>query len=258
MAISRFGAIAAITAFMLISGAAFGQVNIEKLREEPPDGGISSDISVLFSTRSGNVDITQLSGNWRTDYVASSSTTFLILRGMYGWLSGDPFSNEGLAHLRHSHNVSGWIHAEAFGQIDYDKSRKLEFRSVGGAGVRFGLIERESVKLAWGTAYMIEYERYDLQPEDLHSERETSHRWSNYLSLRVPISDESALVWTAYVQPRFDDFGDLKTLSEGAVETALTDVLTLTVAARLRYDSAPPDGVVKRDTFFMTGLGIQF
>jgi hypothetical protein len=244
---------------MLLAGTpAQAQVNIEKLRDEPPEGGFSSSFFLLFTTRSGNVDITQLSGNLRTDYVADRSTTFLILRGMYGWLSGNPFSNEGLVHLRHIYRHRGWIHPEVFGQVDYDEARKLEFRSIGGAGFRFNIVEKESVKMSWGTAYMLEYERFDLEPDAGHSKTETSHRWSNYLSLKIPLSDTSAIVWTAYVQPRFDDFEDLKTLSEGRIETELTDVLSLTIAARLRYDSAPPDGVVKRDTFLLTGIGIQF
>jgi hypothetical protein len=259
MRLFRASVILAFVALGLTAvSTARAQVNIEKLRAEPPVGEFASDVTLLFSTRSGNVDITQFTANWRTDYTGERSTSFLILRGMYGWLDGDPFSNEGLAHLRHVRRAARWIHPEVYAQIDYDQARKLDFRSLGGLGVRFNLVDNESVVFSWGTAYMLEYEEFDLEPEDLHSEEETSHRWSNYLSLKVPLSESSAIVWTAYIQPRFDDFSDLKTLSEGGVETGLTKVLTLTVAARLRYDSAPPDGVYQRDTLFLTGIGLKF
>lgn len=245
--------------FILLTGAsAHAQVNIEKLRGEPPEGELIGNFALLFSTRSGNVDITQFNGNLRMDYVAKKWKTFAIVRGAYGWLSGEPFSNEGLAHLRFIYRARGWINPETYGQVDYDEARKLDFRSIAGLGVRFNLVDKESLKLSWGTSYMYEYERFNLEPEDLHSEKETSHRWSNYLSLKIPISEKSAIVWSAYIQPRFDNFEDLKTLSEGGIETQLTGVLTLTFLGRLRYDSAPPDGVVKRDTFVMTGIGIQF
>lgn len=249
---------ALVFCWLVLGFSAQAQVNIEKLRDEPPTGELAGDFGLAFSAQSGNVDITQLTGNLRMDYVSNTSKTFLIVRGVYGWLSGEPFSNEGLAHLRYVYRARGWVHPEAYGQIDYDKARELDFRSLGGVGLRFNFVDRESLKLSWGTGYMYEYERFNLEPQSLHSDRETSHRWSNYLSLRVPLSEKSAVVWTAYVQPRIDDFKNLKTLSEGGVETKLTDLLTLTVAARLRYDSAPPDGVVKRDTFLLTGIGIQF
>ncbi|UCG52605.1 MAG: hypothetical protein JSW58_03390, partial [Candidatus Latescibacterota bacterium] len=117
------------------------QVNIEKLRGTEEEEGFSADLGLVFSARSGNVDITQLGLDIRADYARDRSTSFVVLRGLYGWKDGDPFSNEGLVHLRHVCRRLVWFHAEAFAQSDYDKSRLLDFRVVVGGGGRFNLYQ---------------------------------------------------------------------------------------------------------------------
>jgi hypothetical protein len=243
--------------FACTARPAYSQVNIEKMRDTGAEKGLSTDLRLAFSTRSGNVDITELGLTLRQDYVAEKSTSFLVARGLYGWKDGDPFSNEGLLHLRHVRE--GWraVAPEFFTQVNYDKARLLEFRSLGGGGVRVRFLERERLQAAWGTAYMIEYERFDLPWDAAHPRSNTHHRWSNYLSLRADIGKKTALAWTTYLQPRFDDFGDMKTLNDGELETDLVGRLSLTVTLRFRYDSRPPDGVEKRDTLFTTGLRLE-
>jgi hypothetical protein len=177
---------------------------------------------------------------------------------VYGWQGGEPFSNEGLAHLRHVFRGREWIHPEGFVQVDYDKARHLTFRSLGGAGLRFNVFRDDKTRLSLGSAYMLEHERFDLPPESLHSQKNTNHRWSNYVSLSVAFSGDITLTWTSYAQPRFDDFSDLKTVGEGRFEFDVNEMLALTATARLRYDSAPPDGVMKRDTSLLTGLLMDF
>jgi hypothetical protein len=233
------------------------QVNIEKVRGADVGEGLSTNLHLMFSTRSGNVDITELGLDVRTDFVAERSTSFLVLRGVYGWQDGDAFSNEGLVHLRHVRKRWRTLRPEAFTQIDYDKARRLTFRSLGGMGLRLVLFEKDELDIAWGTAYMIEHERFDLPQASLHSRSNTHHRWSNYISLKASFNEETALIWTSYLQPRFDDFGDLKMLGEGVLETELTKVFSLTVTGRFRYDSVPPERIAKLDTLLAVGLLVK-
>jgi hypothetical protein len=233
------------------------QVNIEKMREDGAEKGFSTDLNLVFSTRSGNVDITELGLSLRQDYVAQKSKSFLIVHGLYGWKDGDAFSNEGLLHLRHVRKDWRTVAPEFFTQVNYDKARLLEFRSLGGGGVRIRFFEGERLQMAWGTAYMVEYERFDLSPEAWHQRTGTYHRWSNYVSLKADLGEMTTIAWTTYLQPRFDDFGDLKTLNDGELETDLVGQLALTVTVRLRYDSRPPDGIEKRDTLLMMGLRVE-
>jgi hypothetical protein len=231
-----------------------GQVNIEKLRRTGEEQGFSTDLGLVFSARSGNVDITQLGLDVQTDYVRKRSTSLVVFRGLYGWKDGDPFSNEGLIHMRHVYRRQEWFHAEAFAQTDYDKSRLLDFRAVVGGGGRFNIFQTETIELSWGTAYMLEHEVYDLPTRSLHSPDATAHRWSNYVSFKMLFSKRAGATWITYLQPRFDAFEDLRMLGEGGLESTLTDLLSLTLTLRLRYDSAPPDGIQKYDTFVAAGL----
>ena len=256
---TRLVCIASLMALWMVSKApsVHSQVNIEKMRDGATEKGFSTDLRLAFSTRSGNVDITELGLSLRQDFVAEKSTSFLVVRGLYGWKDGDPFSNEGLVHLRHVRKDWRTVAPEFFTQVNYDKARLLEFRSLGGGGVRIRLFEGERLQMAWGTAYMIEYERFDLPPNAWHPRSNTHHRWSNYLSLRADFGKGATLAWTTYLQPRFDDFGDVKALNDGELETDLVGRLALTVTVRLRYDGQPPDGVEKRDTLVLTGVRLE-
>lgn len=233
------------------------QVNIEKMRFDEREEGFSTDLTFSFSTRSGNVDITELGISLREDYVARKSTTFLLVRGMYGWQAGDAFSNEGLAHLRHVRKDWQKVSPEFFAQVDYDKARLLDFRSLGGGGIRIRFFEREKFQAAWGTAWMLEHERYDLPPDASHPRHTTDQRWSNYLSLQAAFGEKTTLTWTTYVQPRFDEFEDYKAITDAELDTDLVGRFGLRVTLRVRYDSRPPDTIEKRDIFFATGLRFE-
>ncbi|UCG50961.1 MAG: DUF481 domain-containing protein, partial [Candidatus Latescibacterota bacterium] len=119
------------------------------------------------------------------------------------------------------------------------------------------LYQTQTLELSWGTAYMLEREVYDLASGSLHSTEATAHRWSNYISFKTSFNDRAGATWIAYVQPRFDAFEDVRVLGEGGLESKFTDLLSLTLTLRVRYDGAPPDGVNKYDTFVATGLRID-
>ena len=64
--------------------------------------------------------------------------------GDLGWEGKERFSNEALAHLRYVRALGSRLHGEAFGQVNYDQSRRLDFRGLVGSGIRLALIAGES------------------------------------------------------------------------------------------------------------------
>jgi hypothetical protein len=147
---------------------------------------------------------------------------------------------------------------ETFSQFNYDKSRLLDARYLAGMGVRGNFYDKTHVTFAAGSACMVERETYDLPPGASHPTEETAWRWSNYVNARAEIGETSSLVWIAYVQPRFRDFGDVRVLSEATLGAGLRDKLTLTATLRIRYDSTPPDGVEDLDMVLLSGLHVEF
>ena len=71
---------------------------------------------------------------------APRTRLFLLPQATLGWEGKERFSNEALAHLRYVRALGSRLHGEAFGQVNYDQSRRLDFRSLVGSGIRLALI----------------------------------------------------------------------------------------------------------------------
>lgn len=243
-------------AVALFPAAASAQVNIERMRGAADAPGFSSTVAADLSLRSGNVDVTELSGEIRTDLVRNGPHGFLLGRGGVGWKDGDRFSNSGLLHLRAGLPARPAVELEAFAQIDYDKARRLDFRALAGAGPRVRLASGGAVTATAGTAYLREHEEYGLPPAASHPRDVTVSRWSSYLNLGVSADPVSA-VWIVYAQPRFDRFDDVRVLSEASLSVAMGRKVELRNVFRLRWDSVPPDGIEETDVALVTGISVR-
>jgi putative salt-induced outer membrane protein YdiY len=249
-----------LTAVILLTPTtcSWAQVNIENVRESEAQKGLSTTIKLDLATRLGNVDITTLAVDTRMDWIGGKNKSFLLARGDFGWFDGDRFSNGGLLHIRYTHFLSNIINLEGFGQIDYDKSRFLDFRGVAGMGPRISLYRQSGIKAVWGTSYMLEHERYNLPAGARHPKEETVHRWSNYLNIAASMTETLDVTWIIYSQPRFSDFADIRLLSEAKLSVRISRYLSLTNTFRLRYDSDPPDGIEDLDSALLVGLQGNF
>ena len=256
-AVIRVRIAVAIALFAACGAESRAQVNIETLREPVAERGWATSIDVQLQHRSGNVEHTKLDLDVRTDLRADRAHSFALLRGGLGLLGGERFANEGLAHVRLMYG-SGWAVPEAFTQGDYDKSRKLDGRVLGGTGIRLRLYERDKKTLAFGTAWMLEHERYDLDETARHEKRSTAHRWSNYVVVRRTLGNNASVSWIAYAQPRFDAFDDLRILVDASLGVGITTALAMTATFHLRFDSEPPDEIDDLDTSLSTGVQIVF
>jgi hypothetical protein len=233
------------------------QVNIERLRQDDFVGwGGSFNADVTW--RNGNVDLFVFGLAARLDYARARARTFFVANGDLGWQGGERFSNEALAHWRGIYRPTERVWPEAFVQINYDKSRLLEFRFLSGGGVRIGLISSESVQVAWGTGYMFEHEALDLVADADHPDYTNVHRWSNYLSARLEISPQASLVIVTYAQPQIDDFGDTRVLNDTRFGVDVTEVVSLVTTFRFNLDTRLPDGIEEVDTNLKAGMGLTF
>ena len=233
------------------------QVNIERLRLTPVEHGFGFVAGADFTWRTGNVDHLKFDLTGRIDFDSDLVHVFAVANGDFGWVDGDAFSNEALAHLREVFRPRHAVQVEAFQQTNYDKSRALESRYLVGGGPRFRLMASDQIRAWLGTGYMLEYERLDLPEDAAHPDEGTYHRWSNYLSVRAELSESSVLQWTGYLQPRFDAFQDLRALSDVQLGLRIVGQLSLNVLFFLRYDAEPPDGVASLDTALKTGLSFE-
>lgn len=239
-------------------GVAEAQVNIEALRRDSLAAGLSGSVGLDLAFRSGNVELLELALTGRVDYAREPWSGFVVGNGEVGLQGGARFDNSGLAHLRASRTLVGRIASEAFAQVNYEEPRLLQFRSLGGVGMRARLVQGSTARLTAGTGYMLEYERLDLSPDASHPATTLAHRWSNYVSLLARSTDRLALVMTLYAQPRFDAPSDIRLRQDLGLAVGITRTVAVSVTLNVRYDSRPPDEIEPHDVSLRTGVTASF
>ncbi|UCC72867.1 MAG: DUF481 domain-containing protein [Gemmatimonadota bacterium] len=243
---------------LLTASQAAAQVNIEHLRADEDRRGFYGSFRLDLYVRTGNVELVQLGTLGQLNYVGESVTTFLIGGTDLGWKKGARFIDAVLLHLRQVYRRGSRVRPEAVAQVNYDMTRLLEFRSITGGGLRTLIYRSAPVWLWWGSTYLFEHERLDLEPGTVHPSQTSVHRWSNYLTLNANFSEQSTLQWTIYVQPRFDDFEDLRILTEARLGAELSESVLLVLTLHMHYDSRPPDDTRSLDTAIRSGVAIEF
>jgi putative salt-induced outer membrane protein YdiY len=134
----------------------------------------------------------------------------------------------------------------------------LQLRFLYGLGVRLRYVDTDRFKLFQGSTPMLEVENLNGSQVVLHPESTTTVRWSNYVNVRLQVSETTFLVNTVYVQPRVDRTEDVRVLNEAALGVKITDHVTLRVALQVHYDSRPPDNVEDLDLTLQNGLQVSF
>lgn len=246
-------------AVVLYGAAASAQVNTEKLRGSAQPGFHGFlDGSLLL--KSGNVDLLQVGVGARLEYNASIHTPYVQGNFNFGRKGDDDdiYINNGFGHIRWTAMWHPTVGTEVFGQAQFNEFLRLNFRALGGVGVRVEALQTEPFDLVIGTGYMIEFEELDLDASDVHPAETLSHRWTSYITLRLHIQEYLSLVNVTYAQPKFDDFTDIRVLDEVALEVSIIEHLSLILSFTLAYDSDPPDGVETLDMQLKPRLKASF
>lgn len=236
------------------------QVDIESLRRDDQAGFFGS-MALDLTLRAGNVELFECGPKLSLHYGRAADAFIFIGSGAFDWQSKGGFSgveNEALAHLRYVRALGARLHGEAFGQIDFDRSRRLEFRGIGGGGIRWALIAPGESSFWLGSSLMFEREQNELTAGDDHSARTSIVRWSNYLSANIKLGETAQLAGTAYVQPAAGQFDDYRVLWDATLKVSITQALSSTTSSTFRRDSDPLHGVEGSDFRLSTGLALDW
>ena len=137
--------------------------------------------------------------------------------------------------------------------VNERRQEALDRRTLLGAGLRYEIVQRDSVGLAFGVTPMFEYEVLD---EALGGSQDAVGRVSTYVAGRATLPNGTAFTLVSYVQPRARDLGDLRVLTQASLDVGLTRYLKLRVRTDLRYDSRPPEGIETIDLRLENGVVI--
>ncbi len=252
-----FVAVATIVMVSTARPPAVAQINTEKMRSFDVDG-FATTLGGDFLIESGNSDLFEIGLNTRFDYRRERHYTFLTGQLRYGEGGNATFKNRAFSHLRYNYEVTPWLVGESFTQLQQDGFKLLQLRVLVGSGARFRYVETGTIGVFQGTTVMFEHENLNAGKVIGHPARQSIVRWSNYLNVRIQLSDETSFVSTVYVQPRLDAFSDIRVLHDASLAVAITSHVTLSTTLNLYYDSRPPDNVEDLDVELRNGLQVSF
>jgi hypothetical protein len=234
------------------------QVNTEKFFRPDGKDGLSGYVEIDLSHRGGNVNVSEVDLETSANYRWSGMRSYLVLRSDYGWKDGSRFSDEALVHARNLFRTERALSPELFLQVDSNRRRLLQLRSLAGGGLRYNLKRSQGSRALIGASIMIENERYDLPVTNGHPEQTTVIRWSSYFSANGDLNQKADWSLIAYFQPQINDFGDLRLIGEGNFRVELLKKLYLVTSLSFRHDNRPPDGIKKLDTKIESGIAWSF
>jgi len=248
---------AALIGVLAAAGPVHAQVNTEKMRALDVDG-FRTTVGADIAWQSGNSDLFEVGARARFDYRTGRQYAFFVGEARYGEEDGKAFRDRSFGHLRYNRELRPWLVAEAFSQVENNGFARLQLRVLAGIGIRMRVVDTGRFKLFQGTTPMFEYENLESSGLVRHPATMSTVRWSNYVNLRLRLTEKTQVLTTVYVQPRVDDLGDLRILDEATLAVALTEHVTLAVSFNLGYDSRPPDGVNDLDLSLRNGIAVTF
>jgi len=237
-----------MAALLVGERGAAGQVNIEPIRHSLLLRRHVLDLEVAILGRTGNSEGIDSSLALGVGLRSEGHLAFFQGSAEFGRFNGTVSVEKAFAHVRYNYELSPWVNAEVFEQVQSDVLQRLRLRQLVGFGPRFRLVEDERVRVALGSAYMYEYDAFNVARGAPDAPSRVAHRSSNYLSLYLPFDPGISLLVTTYYQPRFDQFADYRVLSETLLEYRLTTLFSLKLSFQLRYDSVPAGAVRPLDT----------
>jgi hypothetical protein len=237
---------------------ASAQVNAETLRKGLDHDGITGAVEGSLTGRTGNTEGLVAGGSVSLAFVDRPHSGFLFAKGDYVHLGGATQVARSFVHARGNEQLAPWLWVELFGQAQQDEFLRLRLRTLLGVGPRARLFADAEWSIFLGSAYMLEREVVALDTPGSPSEFTIAHRFSNYLAIAYKASDLVTLTSTTYVQPRFDDFRDVRSLEEANLVIAVTKRLTTKLGCTLRYDSRPPAGVKTSDVEVRNSIAVTW
>lgn len=240
---------------MLFSFQGFSQIlNAESLRRVTDTSGWSGSVSGEFSLKRNVNDFTVIASDIHLQYKMNKH--LLIFKNDLKFLKieGEDFSNSGITHIRHNYKLNDKVAWETFGQGQYNKVSKINFRGLLGIGPRFKLGNSEKYKFYLGTLVM--YEQEELLDDVTPVQR--GLRGSTYLSFSLYPNDRVTIISTTYYQPLLKDFGDHRLSSQSSLIVDMFTNLAIKISYTFIYDETPAVGIPNSQYDFATGVVYTF
>jgi len=227
-------------------------IHIENKRLAAVDTGFSGNASVQVNFVQNLNNVLQTNNNLNLQYVRGQHSVLSLTNYNLSIVNDNRVVNEGFQHFRYNYRWSRLTTLEAYTQLQFNEALKMGLRYVAGAGPRFSVLDRDSVRtrLFVGTSVMAEYE------EETTGVVNRAMRLSQFVSVGFPFAKVFIFDAIAYYQPDLSLWGDFRTSVETRLEVQVLKGFSLEFRQNVVYDSHPPAGI--RNVFYNLSNGVRY
>ena len=238
--------------FLFSGSLAFTQiVNIENKRLLDDTAGWSGSLDGSISAAQNDEPFYSAAFRPRVQYKTRKNYWFLLSDLSYTGSATKTYANSGMSHLRYARRIkNGPWKWESYAQVQYNELLNQKIRTLGGTGLRWKMIDTNSVRFFIGTSTFYEYE--ELQDEHVINR---AFRWSSYLSWLINLKSGLYFTGVTYVQPNWADFHDVRYSGQYSFGMAVAKHVDIRFETSIYYDSRPPINV--RKFVFSSSAGIR-
>jgi len=243
--------------FLTINASAQTIINAEKLGS--PKDSLLLAVEVSYSGTRGNAVTDQI--DFAPSFLLIGKKNDFKLFAGYSVLSADEESllNSGFIHFRHNYKIFKRLKTFGFYQIQFNEVLLLKKREAYGAGLRYSLINKDSLSFDMGIGIMQENEFLD-KTSLLANETVNTYfiRGAIVSSFEWVINESVKINNVLYFQPNISSFKDYRVLNDFSLIAKLSDEIYFTTSLTLRYDSRPPSSLKAFDSVLDVGIGYAF
>lgn len=230
-------------------------VNIETIRMQTDSTRLvlNSDFLFNYSNTDGTY-IYQFHLGLNTQYKTKDLKNIFFFSGNAQLIRSQDqdFQNGWFIHLRYNRKLgdSEKLRLEAFIQDQNNALLSINSRNLVGLGLRFKLINKETIWSYLGNSYM-----YEKEVSDLAGQTYYNHRNSTYLSLTLRLPESRLeLVNTIYFQPLYTDINNFRVLEQFKIEMPLRGNLRVSTLFNYFYNNINPFGTSEFTSSLSVGL----
>ncbi len=250
--IRRFSVLISLLLLVQLSSAQI--VNVESKRGNRTQEGLHGNVRLNFNLTRNTTDIISYGAQNNVQYLKNRHRLLLLTDLSRVRAADADFINNGYEHIRYNLEFGKKRHFafEAFQQAQFNSVQKIRYRQLAGAGLRWNVVERDSLKLWLGSLPMYEYE--ELTTDVI----ERNFRQSSYLLLFFVLPSGLEFQTINYYQPKLDDWSDYRISHSSTLEFGLLEWLRFNVSFNLLYDSKPPVDIPDLIFTLKNGLTVEF
>lgn len=244
-------------ASLAISQSALAIVNIENLRMDEHQVGVSASATISAKGKRGNTNEDEygLDGGiqWLSD--SRQRSDLLLFSSAQSRANQQTYSEEYFVHLRHTERLNDKWAWETYIQHESEPLTDDRLRSLIGTNLRYRL---EFFPFNGHGGFGIMQEQRSVTPVGQEKVERDTTRFNFYLNSKYQLSETTDWNISLYAQPKTDEWEDLRSIIATGITTKINKTFAFTIDVSYSHDAKPMVEQKESDLSYKTGLNIRF